>query len=91
MVEQVAAAIVVRIGEPCPGRSTASTRWFFARAARIGTTSYAPPSPRGRTAAVTRYQLVELGLALRPANPADARVRCEPGEQRGLCFLEFSV
>ena len=38
-----------------------------------------------------RAELDDLCLALRPANPADARVRCEPGEQRCLRLRELSV
>ena len=92
VVEQVDAAIVERIGQsvtrPVDGEYAVVLR--ESREDRHHLVCAAQPAvdvQKRRPGA----QLEELGLALRPANPADARVRCEPGEQRSLCVLELSV
>ena len=92
MVEQVDAAIVERIGQPVTRpvdcehavglRERREDRHHLVCAAQ-STVDVEKRRPGA--------ELVELGLDLRPANPPDARVRCEPWEQRGLRLLELSV
>src|SRR5215211_98093 len=69
----------------------ARTRWFSARASRIGTTSYAPPKPPWTYRSGLPVPTSELCPDLRPADPLDLSVGREPREERGLCLLEFST
>ena len=92
VVEQIDAAVVERIGQPMTRpidrehavvlRERREDRHHLVCAAQ-------PTVDVQKRRAGT--ELEELGLALRPANPADASVRREPGEQRGLRLLELPI
>ena len=92
MVEQVDAAVVERIGQPVtrPVDREHAVVLRERREDRHHLVCAAQPTvdvQKRRPAA----ELEDLCLALRPANPADTRLRCEPGEQRGLRLLELPI
>ena len=92
VVEQVDAAIVERIGQPVtrPVDREHAVGLRERREDRHHLVCAAQPTvdvQKRRSAAELDY----LCLALGPANPADARLRCEPGEQRSLRLLELPI
>ena len=92
VVEQVDAAVVERIGQPVtrPVDCEHSVVLRESREDRHDLECAAQPTvdvQKRRPVA----ELEDLCLALGPANPADTRLRREPGEQLGLRLLEFPI